>query len=123
MDELILPFMYIVLALVVGAIASHWMCRPFVGWSLLAFFFTPPITFLFLVAAGPSWDTNRDEERAQREIQRRLKAEWCASACPHCGSVLNFKTRLGFKRSPVDRPALLVCAQCEREIHADELAA
>lgn len=108
----------IVLSFLVGVAAQRTMRRSFWGWTILSLLFTPWAGFVFLEVAGP---LPVAEDRLAEEQRRMAEEEQHAECgCPFCANSINPLTGKGL-RVVEDEPWRLVCANCDREIDADQL--
>jgi hypothetical protein len=91
------------------------------AWFLLALFFSPAVTYVFLLAAGVPYSAvafDASVERARKEHPERTDVREIALnelRCPKCGSTVNPATGDGL-RSLDDEPWRLICDTCGSEI-------
>jgi hypothetical protein len=114
---------YLFFCVLVGFAADRTMYRSFFGWTILAFFFSPLVAFIFLQVAGPPLIAANQVSKYKEAIRQRDIAddEYRADdTCPSCGSPINFVTHQGIE-SPEDEPWRVFCVNCEQEIDEDQL--
>ena len=123
MTSIIAGTIYVVICCLVGFVASKFMYRSILSWTVLALLFSPVLTIIFLLVAGPpvsAADQVREDEEGERLRKSTDHERHAESKCPSCGNPINLATGKGV-RSSNDEPWRLSCANCAHEIAGDQL--
>jgi hypothetical protein len=118
MSSIVAGTIYVVICGLVGFVAGKFMYRSVLGWTVLALLFSPVLTIVFLLVAGPpvsAADQVREDEEAERLRKSTDHERHAQSTCPACGDPINPATGQGV-RSSGDEPWRLSCANCAHEI-------
>ena len=123
MHPITVLIVYLFFCVLVGFAADRTMYRSFLGWTILAFFFSPLVAFIFLQIAGPPLSAANQFSQYNEAIRQRGIAydeRRADNTCPSCGSPINMVTHQGIE-SPEDEPWRFFCTSCKQEIDADRL--
>ena len=123
MSSIIAGIIYVIICGLVGFAAGRFMYRSVLGWTLLALIFSPLLTAVFLLVAGPpvsAADQVREDEEAERLRKSTDHQRHAEGTCPSCGAPNNLATGEGL-RSSDDEPWRMSCANCAHEIAGDHL--
>ena len=122
--DLILPaiamLLWVPLSFLVGRAAEAYQ-RSSVGWFVLAFVFSPPVAYVFLLVADVPHKAVLQKELEDRVASRHpertdVRAETVHEMdCPKCGAAVNTYTGDGL-HSPEEEPWRLMCDKCETDI-------
>ena len=80
---------YLFFCVLVGYAADRTMYRSFLGWTILAFFFSPLAAFIFLQIAGPPLSAANQFSQYREALRQRDITDDESRAddtCPSCGS-------------------------------------
>ena len=92
MHPITVLIVYLFFCVLVGFAADRTMYRSFLGWTILAFFFSPLVAYIFLQIAGPPLSAANQFSQYKEALRQRDIADderRADDTCPSCGSPIN----------------------------------